>query len=150
MVKATRWVARWTAALAAAAALVAAMPVLGAPEPVDHFTRPAAIDGVVVSPSGKRLAVLLFGPNGRRQLSVMNLDPVGEARMIGGFADADVVSVPTDKMLGLIPKAGPMMSKTATVSPRARPRASSVPPMIPPRPQGETTVRILPHSLERC
>ena len=31
------------------------------------------------------------------------------------------------------------------VSPRARPRPSIVPPMMPPRPKGSTTVRIIPH-----
>ena len=93
MFQATRRVAVWAAALAAAVALGVAPQVRAAPEPVEHFTRPAAIDGVVISPSGKRLAVLTFGPNGRRRLGVMNLDPLSEPRVIGGFADADVTSV---------------------------------------------------------
>ena len=42
-------------------------------------------------------------------------------------------------------KAGEMMSSTAIVSPSARPRPSIVPPMMPPRPNGSTTVRIMPH-----
>ncbi len=93
MFQATGRVAIWAAALAAAVALGVAPQVRAAPEPVEHFTRPAAIDGVVISPSGKHLAVLTFGPNGRRRLGVMNLDPLSEPRVIGGFADADVTSV---------------------------------------------------------
>ena len=45
-------------------------------------------------------------------------------------------------------KLNEMMSRTAIVSPRARPRPSMVPPMIPPRPKGSTTVRIMPHLVE--
>ncbi len=64
-----------------------------APPPIEHFTKRPAIDGVVVSPSGNRLAVLVFGAEGRRRLAVMNLDPVGDIRVVGGFADADVATV---------------------------------------------------------
>ncbi len=42
-------------------------------------------------------------------------------------------------------KAGEMIRSTATVSPSARPSASIVPPMMPRRPNGSTTVRIDPH-----
>ena len=38
-----------------------------------------------------------------------------------------------------------MMSVTAIVSPSARPRPSIEPPMIPPLPNGSTTVLITPH-----
>lgn len=61
--------------------------------PVEHFARLPTIDGVVVSPSGARLAVLLFSPAGRRSLAVMNLDPISEPRVVGSFADADVQTV---------------------------------------------------------
>src|SRR5262249_24119646 len=40
---------------------------------------------------------------------------------------------------------GEMMSATAIVSPSARPSPSIEPPMIPPRPKGSTTERIMPH-----
>lgn len=64
-----------------------------APPPAEHFARLPTIDGVVVSPSGTRLAVLLFSPAGRRSLAVMNLDPISEPRVVGSFADADVHTV---------------------------------------------------------
>lgn len=59
-------------------------------QPIENFTKWPAIDNVNVSPSGKRLAVLLFGSDGNRKLGVMNLDPIGEPRVVGGFSDADV------------------------------------------------------------
>ena len=40
---------------------------------------------------------------------------------------------------------GEMISVTAIVSPSARPRPSIDPPMMPPRPNGSTTVSITPH-----
>ena len=44
-----------------------------------------------MSPSGNRLAVLVYSGDGRRRLAVMSLDPVGEMRVVGSFADANVV-----------------------------------------------------------
>lgn len=69
-----------------------ALPAKADLPPVEHFTRPPALSNVALSPSGKRLAVLIFGTNGMRRVGVMNLDPVGEPRIVGGFDDADVTS----------------------------------------------------------
>jgi dipeptidyl aminopeptidase/acylaminoacyl peptidase len=60
--------------------------------PAEDFARRPAIDSVAVSPSGKRLAVLMFGPSGYRRLGVMDLDPLGQPRVVGEFNDADVTS----------------------------------------------------------
>jgi dipeptidyl aminopeptidase/acylaminoacyl peptidase len=43
-----------------------------------------------VSPSGNRLAVLIYGTNGMRRLGVIDLNPIGAPRIIGAFDDADV------------------------------------------------------------
>ena len=51
---------------------------------------------------------------------------------------------PFSVRLLLISKEGERISATAMVSPSARPSASIVPPMIPPRPKGSTTVRTMP------
>jgi len=61
--------------------------------PIQDFTRWPAISDVAISPSGKRLAMLIFGTNGMRRLGVMDLDPVGQARVVAGFGDADITSV---------------------------------------------------------
>lgn len=74
----------------AAAAVMLAGTALAAPPPAEHFTRRAAIDGVEVSPSGTRLAVLMFNSAGKRSLAVMNLDPISEPRVVGSFSNADV------------------------------------------------------------
>ncbi len=66
---------------------------VGAPPPIEHFTRHPIIDNVVVSPSGNRMALLLVSPAGRQRLAVMSLDPIGDARIVGGFADADIRTV---------------------------------------------------------
>jgi dienelactone hydrolase len=82
------WVAGWVSAM-----FFLAGSALAAPAPIEHFTKLPAIDDVVVSPSGKRLAVLVFGPDGNRRVAVMNLDPMGGERVVGGFTDADVTTV---------------------------------------------------------
>ena len=66
---------------------------VGAPAPITDFTTRPAIEAVVVSPSGKRLAVLVFGPDGRRRVGVMSLDPIEPVRVVGSFGDADVTDV---------------------------------------------------------
>ena len=60
------------------------------PPPIENYTKRPAIAGVAVSPSGNRMAVLVYGTEGKRRLAVMSLDPVGELRVVGGFSDADV------------------------------------------------------------
>jgi len=77
-------------------ALMTGLPlsVLGAPPPVEHFTRLPNIDGVVLSPSGNRLAILSFGKEGRRRLGVVDLVPsVGQPRIVAAFSNADVTAV---------------------------------------------------------
>lgn len=64
-----------------------------APPPIEHFTRTPELDDVVVSPSGKRAALLVYGKNGRRRVGVIDLDPVGQPRIVAGFDDADVNEV---------------------------------------------------------
>lgn len=79
--------------LAAAMLLAGAGPVPAQPRtppPVEDYTRPAEIADVDISPSGRRLAVLSFGPQGRRRLGVMDLDPPGHARIVADYAHADV------------------------------------------------------------
>ena len=70
-----------------------AMPALAELPPIENYTRWPAIDDVAISPSGKRLAVITFGSNGRKRLGVMDLDPLGDARIVGSFGDADVTEV---------------------------------------------------------
>lgn len=70
-------------------AVVAAAPTGPLPKAED-FARHPAIDDVVVSPSGKRLAVLLFGATGWRQLAVIDLDPLGAPRVVASYNNANV------------------------------------------------------------
>ena len=77
-------------------ALLSGLPVsvFGTPPPVEHFTRLPDIDGVVLSPSGNRLAILSFGKEGRRRLGVVDLVPsLGRPRIVAEFGNADVTSV---------------------------------------------------------
>lgn len=75
--------------LAAAGGLWAA-PAGAAPPPIEHFTRTPELEDVVVSPTGKRAALLVFSKDGRRRVGVVDLDPVGAPRIVAGFNDADV------------------------------------------------------------
>lgn len=87
---------RWSKALAkglAAWGALAGMAVAAdfpQRQPLENFTRYEAISSVTISPSGRHLAVLLVGAGGMRKLAVMNLDPVGEARLLADYSDADV------------------------------------------------------------
>ena len=58
---------------------------------------------------------------------------------------AETELVPVCRMCGWKTNTGEMIMKTAMVSPRARPRPSIVPPIMPPLPKGRTTERIIPH-----
>src|SRR3978361_392580 len=61
---------------------------------------------------------------------------------------ADTEFVPVFSSCQLMTKSGEMIMYTAMVSPSARPRPSMVPPMIPPFPNGITTVRIIPQRVD--
>lgn len=91
MRQATAWFLRGV--MAVLVVVGSGLTVAATLQPVENFTKQPAIDDVVMSPSGKHMAVLLFGPDGMRKLGVMELDPVGQARLVGGFSDADVAKV---------------------------------------------------------
>jgi dipeptidyl aminopeptidase/acylaminoacyl peptidase len=75
------------------AALFVAAPVRATPPQAEDFAAPPAIADVEVSPSGRRMAILVAGPNGRVRLGVMDLDPIGAPRVVSSFGDADVKNV---------------------------------------------------------
>lgn len=71
-----------------------AAPVIAAEAaPAEHYTRPSTMSDVTLSPSGKRMAMQVLGPNGLNRLAVMDLDPISAPRVVGGFADASVEAV---------------------------------------------------------
>ncbi|CAN5253506.1 S9 family peptidase [soil metagenome] len=87
-----------SAALAAVAAVfllmeAAVTPALAAPPSIEDFAKMPDIESVRVSPSGKRMALLSFGPDGNRRLGVIDLDPISKERVVAAFGDADVTSV---------------------------------------------------------
>lgn len=71
----------------------ASTPALAAPPSIEDFAKPPDIEDVRVSPSGKRMALLSFGPDGNRRLGVIDLDPLSKERVVAAFGDADVKSV---------------------------------------------------------
>lgn len=58
--------------------------------PVTHFTQLASIQGVAVSPSGRRIAMLVPSPEGRVRLAVMDLSPRSAPRVVAGFGDGNI------------------------------------------------------------
>lgn len=62
----------------------------GAAPTAEDFAAPPAIENVVLSPSGRRMAMLVHGNDGRSRLGVIDLDPVGAPRVVAAFTDADV------------------------------------------------------------
>ena len=78
--------------LCVSAALQAAEPAKAASGllPVEQFTKWPDIQSVRISPSGRRLALILTGPTGRWRLGVMDLDPVGQVHVVADYTDADV------------------------------------------------------------
>jgi dipeptidyl aminopeptidase/acylaminoacyl peptidase len=71
----------------------AAAPALAAPPSAEDYARRPFISDVAVSPSGMHLAMLTATANGRTQLAVMDLEPLGAPRLVAGFDDADIVNV---------------------------------------------------------
>jgi dipeptidyl aminopeptidase/acylaminoacyl peptidase len=63
-----------------------------APPSAEDFARGPAIHSVKLSPSGKRLALLVSSPQGRKALAVMDL-PLGKPpRAVAAYTDAEVKS----------------------------------------------------------
>lgn len=77
-------------ALAGAAAPAAAQP--SKLPPAEDFVRAPHLDGVVISPSGEHVAMILANPKGRRVAGVMPLGG-GQPTIVGAFRRADVTSV---------------------------------------------------------
>jgi dipeptidyl aminopeptidase/acylaminoacyl peptidase len=79
--------------LCVGAALQAAEPAKAAAGllPVEQFTKWPDIRSAHISPSGRRLALILTGPTGRWRLGVMDLDPIGQIRVVADYTDANVV-----------------------------------------------------------
>jgi dipeptidyl aminopeptidase/acylaminoacyl peptidase len=75
------------------AAALAGQAAFAAPPPIEHFTKHPVIYQMVPSPSGDRVALLVSGTNGRRQLAVLEMPPKTPMKVVGGFSDADVMTV---------------------------------------------------------
>ena len=69
---------------------MASASVQGAPPPIENFTKTPTIQEVSISPSGKYLALIVPGPKGFNRLGVINLEPLGTARIVASFGDADI------------------------------------------------------------
>lgn len=77
----------------AAAAFVCLFVVAGAARgapPVSDFYKPAAYEGMLLSPSGKLLAATTPAPNGRRALTVVDLSDPAKSKIVAAYSDADV------------------------------------------------------------
>lgn len=77
--------------------LAASLSTFAQPKPqpptAEDFSAAPSIADVEVSPSGRRLALLVPGPNGHMRLGVMDLDPIGAPRIVAAYSDADVSNV---------------------------------------------------------
>jgi dienelactone hydrolase len=91
-----------TASMRVAAALVAALGAAGplqaqapaAPPPVSAFFATEVLSQPLLSPDGKRLAVLVANEKtGRLQLGVIDLDAVLKPTLAAGYTDGDIHSV---------------------------------------------------------
>jgi dipeptidyl aminopeptidase/acylaminoacyl peptidase len=79
---------------AAALSLLANTASSAAPlQPIENFTKRPILSDVTLSPSGNRMAVIMFNKEGRRMLATMNLNPIGETKVVGVYSDADVTKV---------------------------------------------------------
>jgi dipeptidyl aminopeptidase/acylaminoacyl peptidase len=86
-------VIQWALATAMCMAAGLSSAVWAAVPEAEDFAAPAQIGDVVVSPSGRRMAVLNQAPNGRVGLGVIDLDPLGTPRVVAQFSDANVTLV---------------------------------------------------------
>jgi dipeptidyl aminopeptidase/acylaminoacyl peptidase len=82
-------------ALAAAGLILLAHTSFGAAplQPIENFTKRPILSDVTLSPSGNRMAFITYNKEGRRTVAVINLNPLGEAKVVGSFGDADVTDV---------------------------------------------------------
>jgi dienelactone hydrolase len=62
-------------------------------QPIENFTKRPVLSDVTLSPSGNRMAVIMFNKEGRRMLATMNLNPIGETKVVAAYSDADVTRV---------------------------------------------------------
>lgn len=83
----TNWLRNASLALFAASASAGNA---GATPTAEDFAAPPTIENVVLSPSGRRMAMLVYGNDGRSRLGVIDLDPIGAPRVVASFRDADV------------------------------------------------------------
>lgn len=82
------------AAVAAVAGGAAAVPAAAAPlPPAEHYLRPARFGDISVSPSGRRMALVLTENDGRRVAAVASLDQPANFKVVGAFSNAHVTSV---------------------------------------------------------
>ena len=72
---------------------VIASPVRAAAPPVEDYMRWPFVHQVAVSPAGTKLALAVPSVDGRVQLAVMSLSPLGPPKPVAGFDDVDVASV---------------------------------------------------------
>ncbi len=85
------WLLVFALAWAAAAWVAHAQPAAVAD--ALNYVREPEMNQVVLSPSGKRLAMLVNLKDGRRAAAVMDLDPAGPARVVASHGTADIKSV---------------------------------------------------------
>jgi dipeptidyl aminopeptidase/acylaminoacyl peptidase len=82
------------AVIAAALSLLGSTALCAPPlQPIENFTKQPVLSGVTLSPSGERMAVILFNKEGRRMLATMSLNPVGTIKVVAAYANADVKRV---------------------------------------------------------
>jgi len=60
------------------------------PPPAESFVRSPSLVSAQISPSGRRVALIVTTPAGRRVVAVRALDEGGATKTVGAFADADV------------------------------------------------------------
>ena len=81
---------RW-AVLSLALAAAGCAPAQAAPPDAALMARPPAISNVVLSPSGRRAAMIVADPNdGQRALAVVDLPPTAPPRIVASYGGADV------------------------------------------------------------
>jgi dienelactone hydrolase len=92
-----RWVMRaFDLVLRCAASILMVLCTSGASAAApsaEDFASPPAIESIVVSPSGRRMAILMPAASGRVRLGVMDLEPVAAPRVVAGFGDANITRV---------------------------------------------------------